>query len=409
MDERDIVRVGHYDVKDVSKMHQVRQILFVTGSLYNRESGTFLSVKESAEAIVKYSSQYAVTLVGTIDGSESLQPDWYEAIDCVGFKRFGPRNFHISPSAVWWLRWNVSSFDFVVIHSLWSYLHLEAARLAHSANVPYMFVVHGNLNPRAIKFSNLRKKIASSIYGDVLEAASCYQALNNEEREVIRRFGIRNPIAVIPNGVNPLKVREESKKDLNKKNKRMLYLGRINPIKGLDQLLACWATLPKLWDQWEFIIVGDDSGAYAKKLKKKYSTCIRSGQVRFVGPMYGEEKFRMLMESDLFVLPSRSEGMPMTVLEAASIGLPCAITENCGLQDMVKQGGAFLIGAGPDEMLRDLLYILTKSPEKRQRVGMKGREYVKEHHSWRRVVAMYDELFKCLLNGGDKPAWVKLS
>jgi poly(glycerol-phosphate) alpha-glucosyltransferase len=378
---------------DNDKPHR---ILIVTGALYHEESGPFLSVKEAAYSILKYSSRHAVTLIGTTDSNENSRPDWYEGIDCLAFKRFGPRNFHISPRAVNWLKNNISSFSIVIIQSIWSHLHLEAARICRNAKVPYMFVIRGNLNPAALEYSKFKKSIATRIYGAALRNANCYQALNDNERKMIRNFGIQGSIAVIPNGVTPLAGRKKSIQDFNAQNIRMLYLGRINPIKGLDRLLSCLSEMQESKCKWNLTIAGDESGDYAMTLKERYDHLIRRGLINFVGPMYGERKLQLLLESDLFILPSYSEGMPMAVLEAASIGLPCAITKNCGLEDLINKGGAYLVGESDDDMFNSLSNVLSKSPEELYVAGKKGREFIYENYSWQRIVSMYDELFEWL-------------
>src|SRR5204863_1620446 len=122
---------------------------------------------------------------------------------------------------------------------------------------------------------------------------------------------------------------------------KMLYLGRIHPKKNLAALVDAWeaATLP---DGAELTIAGWGSAEDVAELEARLKRAPAS--VRFAGPVHGDAKQALLEEARFLVLPSHSEGLPMTVLEAWAAGTPAVMTAACHLPEGFAAGGALECG-----------------------------------------------------------------
>ncbi len=153
----------------------------------------------------------------------------------------GPSFFGYSPQLVAALK--SSAADLIHLHGLWQYPSIACLK----SQKPYLTTIHGMLDQWAIKNSGAKKRIASFLYEKTaLKKASCLQAFTRQELSDIRAFGLKNPVCIIPNGVDVPEVEHlrtiipDWKKEIPVGGKVLLYLGRIHPKKGLTNLIKAW-------------------------------------------------------------------------------------------------------------------------------------------------------------------------
>src|SRR5262249_3176807 len=125
---------------------------------------------------------------------------------------------------------------------------------------------------------------------------------------------------------------------LAKTRRRVLFLSRLHPKKGLDMLLEAWAALSGLRREWELIIAGPEQGGYAATIDGLILRLGLADSVRRVGKVGHESKLRLLRSADLFVLPSRSEGFTSAILEAMVMGRPVIATRSCNFPELFAGG-----------------------------------------------------------------------
>ncbi len=165
-------------------------------------------------------------------------------------------------------------------------------------------------------------------------------------------------LPVIPNGVDV-----PAKTDLRLPvpswhggdNRRlMLFLGRLHPKKGISDLLEAWHFLvcrnPKMARRWRLAVAGWDDGGHEQDLRSKASALNLKEHVVFTGPLFGKDKQAALQHASGYVLPSHSEGLPMSVLEAWAYGLPVFMTDACNLGSAFGERAACRISSDPNEM-----------------------------------------------------------
>ena len=136
----------------------------------------------------------------------------------------------------------------------------------------------------------------------------------------------------------------------------MLYIGRIHPKKNLDALIEAWdaAALP---EGAELTIAGWGNADDVAALEARLASAPAS--VRFVGPVHGEAKQALLEQARFVVLPSHSEGLPMTILEAWAAGTPTVMTAACHLPEGLATGAAFECETEPSSIAAALGRALT--------------------------------------------------
>ena len=319
-------------------------------------------------------------------------------------------------------------------HGIWTYLSIGVPRWARKHNCPYIVSPHGMLDSWALENSRLKKKVAAALYERRhLKRAACLHALCASEADSIRKFGLKNPIATIPNGIEIPEGRDLSSR-YSAEKKIMLFLGRLHPKKGLENALRAWAAASKSssagGDQknWQFVIAGWDQGDHEVKLKqlceelglsfaevpaKQFlSLDAGSGQlsgfsVVFVGPLFGEPKAQLLERANVFILPSFSEGLPMSILEAWAYELPVVMTDYCNLPEGFDSGAAIHIDTEVDGMSAGMIKMIDCSEAELKGMGANGLNLVKEKFTWPTIAAQMGELYQWVRGKASRPSFVQ--
>ncbi|MGJ5813075.1 glycosyltransferase [Paludibaculum fermentans] len=316
----------------------------------------------------------------------------------------GPRAFGYSPD----LGRQVAASDVDILHAhgLWMYPSVLAMRWRR----PRLVSPHGMLDGWALRNSHWKKWLARKLYESRnLREAACLHALNQQEAEAFRACGLRNPICVIPNGVEPpstAPVMSAPWQALMPAGTRvLLYLGRLHPKKGIEALLRGWALARGLGESssWRLVIAGWSQDGHDQVLQSLAHALGISAGVEFAGPQFAELKLSTLRAADAFILPSISEGLPMTVLEAWAHGLPVLMTDHCNLPSGFEAGAALRLEPSPESIAAQLS-VLFKAPEAQLRaMGENGRSLVRRQFSWEKVAASMLSVYEWVLGRGPRP------
>ena len=387
------------------------RVLLATGSLHGNSGGPFWTVKETADGLRRAGHEPVV--LGTKDHWRQGPPEKWRPHRAHSFGKIGPYSLHWSPRLGSWMQNCLPRVDVVSLQNLWIRNHRAVARWCRRNDVPYMLTPHGGFNDYALGISRWKKRIARRWFADeVVSGAQCFHALTESEYEALRRFRLKQPVCVIPNGVALPTLREGPRNapapSLDE-SRICLYLGRLHPIKGLENLLAAWAELAEVKNGWKLVIAGPDPQRYRATLEAAVAERGLGNDVVIVGPRYDEEKSRLFFASDFFVLPSFSEGMPMAALEAMAHRLPVLITRPCGLAQIEQSEPAGRIVAPAVEDLRGGLSSLMSMPDRRRvEMGVRARRIVEEQFAWSSVIAQLEEVFEWMLGARAAPATVRM-
>ena len=247
---------------------------------------------------------------------------------------------------------------------------------------------HGFLEPWILARSKIPKAIAHSLFENKNFAyAQLWRALTDKEANQIRDCGVKAPIVVAANGVHLEEYDKDSSPDLcpEKKKKRILFLARIHPKKGLKILLEIWPEIQKRFRDWEIIVAGPDEGGHRTELEQLSKSLELSDTVKFIGTVSGDTKLAWLKSSDLFILPSYSEGFSVAVLEAMTCRKPVLITTGCNFPEVTSENAGWICEAEHASLTEALTEALSLPEEELTAMGQCGRALVEKKYTWTKI------------------------
>ncbi len=214
-----------------------------------------------------------------------------------------------------------------------------------------------------------------------------------------RAYGIpENKVVIIPNGINLEELRERpARGEFRKKygikdgTRLILFLGRINKIKGLDLLAKAFAGLTKEMVNVKLVIAGPDDG-YQTTLEKIFAGLGIKDRTIFTGPLYGADKAAAYTDADVYALASNYDTFPVSVLEAMAHGLPVVMTDRCGLASEIRDR-AGLVTAYDSEKLSKALSKILNSPATGEEYGRQGQALVAERFNREKITSMLEVLY----------------
>lgn len=228
--------------------------------------------------------------------------------------------------------------NLVIFHSLYGLDDVRFSWYLNKKKIPYLVEPHGGTSIENAKKSWFKKKVANLLYANkfIAKAAGLIYLNNKEADECVFKKQRKN-YAVIPNGTHIHK----NNKAISVDGKiRFMFLARIDIIqKGLDLLFPAIETFNRsgLKEKAEFHFYGKARNPqYANEFEQYVNNA--SDNVFFHGPAMGMDKEVAFQNADIFILPSRYEGMPMAVLEALSYGLPCILSLQTNMADIIESG-----------------------------------------------------------------------
>jgi glycosyltransferase involved in cell wall biosynthesis len=327
---------------------------------------------------------------------------------------FGPQSFGFSPGLRKQLQALVQSRGIVHSHGLWMYPGWAARKAAIENHCRLLVSPHGMLEPWALDRSSWKKKVAGLLFENKnLQEAACLHALCLPEAENFRRLGLKNPIAIIPNGVD---VEEPAapggaifeKFSEIKGRRRILFLSRLHPKKGLGNLLQAWQKMTPDFKDWQLLIAGSGDPAYEQALKTFSKDLISNKSVVFLGQVSGENKKQILAAADVFILPSFSEGFSVAILEAAAAGLPVLLTPQCNFPELARSNAALKISTDTAGIEKGLRQILELPDEPGKAMGRRGRELIQKSYTWPAIAEQMCRVYDWMAGKGSMPETVKV-
>jgi glycosyltransferase involved in cell wall biosynthesis len=285
--------------------------------------------------------------------------------------------------------------------------NVDAGRVALRARKPFIVAPRGMLGPAALAFSHTKKRIAwALLQGDVVRRASCIHATSEQEHDEIREFGLVNPIAIVPNGIDVPDLDRHST-TVNNFGRIVLSLGRIHPKKGLGRLVRAWAHVEPAYPEWRLRIVGPDELGHASELAALAAE-LNTQRVSIEGPVEGDAKFAAYRDAELFVLPTLNENFASSVAEALAAGTPVIATKGAPWHGLAHEGCGWWIDHGVEPLKAALAHAMAMRPEALQAMGAKGRTWMAREFSWDRVALDMLDVYRWLSLRGEPPRTVRL-
>jgi glycosyltransferase involved in cell wall biosynthesis len=305
------------------------------------------------------------------------------------------RRLYRSPAMGRALEAAVPAFDIVHLHSVFLWPTAKAACVARAAGVPYVLAPRGMLVGDLIRNKSRLLKSAwiFAFERRNLEHAAALHVTSDIEAAEIRQLALANRgFAVIPNGIDLPSLGEFEAQRGSTMQPIILALGRLSWKKGLDRLIEAMAHVPDA----RLVIAGNDDEGYQSRLEEIAIQFGVRDRTQFVGPVYGDEKWRLFASADVFALPSYSENFGNVVLEAMASGVPVVVTAEVGLAETVAEG-AGLVTEGTPAAIGAALSRLICSPVERERMGAVGQRLAAERFSWGAVSGNMEQAYKSIV------------
>jgi glycosyltransferase involved in cell wall biosynthesis len=242
-----------------------------------------------------------------------------------------------------------------------------------------------------------------------LERTDLFHATSEAELGDIRRLGWKQPVAIVPNGINIPQVKTlDVVKRINNGSRILLYLSRLHPEKRIDNLLKAWKDLEHRFSDWDLWICGPLEGAYPQAMVE-LSKSLQLKRAMFKGEVLGAEKTRVYCGADLFVLPTNTENFGMVVAESLACGTPAIVTKGAPWSGLETNRCGWWIDNGVEALRDTLIHAMLLPKDELCDMGQRGRQWMEREYSWDMQADKMRSAYEWLLHGGIKPDFVNLA
>ncbi|MBD2297285.1 glycosyltransferase [Nostoc sp. FACHB-190] len=332
----------------------------------------------------------------------------YKQVPVWFFRRFSPkvnsiREFAYSQDLTTWLWQNVSQYDLLHVHAIFSYPSTIAMTIARLQRVPYIVRPLGQLCEWSLQQSYQKKQLYLKLIERAnLNYSKCIHFTSEQEQQEAAPLKLRSPSFVVPHGLYIPHVipnaRQRLRQQLNLPDDEpiILFLSRLHAKKGLDYLIPA---LSKLSDyRFTFVIAGSGDDDYESKIKSLVVAHDLQNRTHFTGFVKGENKDLLLQGSDLFALTSHSENFGVAVLEALAAGIPAIITPGIALANMVTKENLGYVAEFDVTAIATSIKQALDDPQEAKKRGDRARKFISENYTWdciaSKLISVYTEIKK---------------
>lgn len=381
------------------------KVLHIIPTLSPMYGGPSMAVFGMSTALVRHGIDITIATTQSFTGTDIDEVIIHEFPR--RFESMLPSDFSYSPMLKKWLKLNAKTFDLLHIHTLFTYTTNQACHIARSLDIPYILRPCGMLSPLCLQKSRLKKAVWMNLH-EVrnLKGAAAIQFTSEDEKKATEFFRVQVPSVVIPNG--PVEKYDEEIGRHNSLNehfqsfperKKILFLSRLNPIKGLDLLIPALGLLADKRDDFVFVLAGSGESKDENEIRRLLSQNNLTRCTVKTGFVQGIEKYSLLSLSDVFVLPSYHENFGLAVTEAMAAGLPVVISDRVNIHHDVQAYNAGLVTTCDVQQMAGAIEKLLDDAALRKRMGENGKRLVREKFNWDVIVPKIISLYEHVLSG----------
>ena len=284
------------------------------------------------------------------------------------------------------------------LHGGWIPVFATVSRFLRKHNFTYIITPHGAYNAVAMQKSILTKKVYFELFEKtVIKNASKIHCIGESEMEGLQSIFPTRKGTLIPYGFERLK--DDLSFSSQKETLIFGFVGRLDIYtKGLDLLVESFAEFSKADPDSKLWIIGDSNEK--AELHQKIKTLGIEEKTVLFGSKFGEEKNDLLKKMDVFVHPSRNEGLPVSVIEAANFGKPCIVTKNTNIGYLVEQFNAGINIPFPEKTLLTKAFFdiskIWKDRQNYEKICGNAVKMVEEAFDWNYILdEMNAKLYNC--------------
>lgn len=317
------------------------------------------------------------------------RPEWTQnGLDCKNFSDYPSGRLADLPAPF-------TNPDLVVLEELYCFPFCKIIKDLQKKKIPYIVVPRSQMTEQAQKKKALKKRIGNLLwFNKMVKKAAAIQYLTKEEQLESAKWKVKN--FIVPNGTYP---QPDKKSDFSQNGIKGTYIGRFETYqKGLDLLLsAISAERMQLREAgFHLNLYGPNQEGSKESLRRQAKELGIEDLLTFHGPVFKEEKKAVLLSTDVFIMTSRFEGLPMGMIEALAYGLPCVATVGTNLAEEVAHFDAGWTATNDVDSIRGALRTMMQD---RDKLSQKGENAVRmaDTYSWDAIAQQSHAEYKKLL------------
>ncbi|WP_310483504.1 glycosyltransferase [Chamaesiphon sp. VAR_48_metabat_403] len=387
------------------------KILHVIPSVSPARGGTSRAVLDMVRALV--ASGIDAEIATTNDDGDNLldvplgKSIIYDRVPTYFFSRFSPqlpavREFAFSGSFTTWLFQNITKYDLIHVHALFSYTSTVAMSLARLKGVPYITTPHGLLCEWSLQQSAQKKQAYLKLIERAnLDRARAIHVTCEQERDDVAALNLKSPTSILPLALTEMPVAIPDAANLLRQSLNcpadepiILFLARLHYKKGLDYLIPALCQLKDR--RFTLVIAGTGTPAYEAEIQALLKTTGIENRTRMVGFVEGTQKDLLIQGADLFALTSHSENFGIAVLEALIIGTPVLLTPGVGLASVVRDNNLGYVADLNIDAIAQALDRHLSDPYRSKLMGERARQFAIANYDWDKIavdlIRVYQEI-----------------
>jgi glycosyltransferase involved in cell wall biosynthesis len=284
-------------------------------------------------------------------------------------------------------------------HGLWLPTNHVVAKFCNQHHLPRIISPRGMLSGWSLQRRRwLKQAMLWAFQWQDLKTADGFHATSEQEAADIRRMGLNQPIAVVPNGVEfPEQIPQRSPEA----KRQVLFLGRIHPVKGLENLLTAWKQINPD-PSWSLVLAGPDENGFAQAIRGRIASAELGESVKLIGPVNDVEKWQLYADSTLFVLPSFSENFGLSIAEAIHAGLPVITTTGTPWEELQQLKLGWWVEPTVEALSSALHEALQMDARTLAGRGIRGKQWISEKFGWHSVARQMFQFYAEIVAKNDR-------
>lgn len=371
-------------------MPRPMRIAMIAGGLSTRASGVKVAVEGLSRAIAERG--HTVRVFGFADEAWNTgDSEKWQGAPATVLPTRGPARLAFAPGLARAL--DTGDFDLVHLHGLWRYSSHVVERWGARNRRPYIVSPHGMLATSALRYSSWKKHIVGPLFQNrCFRHAAAFHATSETECNEIGTFGLEQPVVIFPNGIVPA----EAVASAQGPRRKLVTLGRLHSVKGLDRLIGAWAIVGPDFPEWDLCIAGPDTDGTRHRLEATVAA-ESIFRVSFREAIFGGERDRFLADADLFALTSLTENFALTVAEALLQETPVISTKGAPWSGLETHGCGWWIDHGVEPLAQVLRQAMAMPREALKEMGRSGRAWMLDEFVWDAVAARAETAYREVL------------